>query len=143
MNVITPYLRVKDAGEAIAFYQKAFGAVELYRLTDPNGVTGHAEFTIGGALVQISNEFPEYGIKGPQTLGGTSVGIHLRVENADQVFEQAVAAGAAVASPLADQFFGERSGSVTDPFGHYWMITTKTEEVTPDEMQRRYTAMYE
>jgi PhnB protein len=143
MANVTPYLRVKDSDAAITFYKLAFGAEEQYRLTDPNGKIGHAEITIEGALIQIADEYPEYGILGPQSIGNTSVGIHLKVSDVDKVFNQAIMAGGVISSPLVDQFYGDRTGSLTDPFGHSWMVSTTIETVTPDEMQKRYLAMFE
>ena len=132
------YLRVKDAARAIDFYQRAFGATEKFRLAEPTGRVGHAELDFGGATLMLSDEFPEFGIKGPQAIGGTSVSIHLHVDDADAVVERAVAAGATVVVPLRDQFYGERSGTVRDPFGHEWNIGHHLEDVSTDEMQRRY-----
>jgi PhnB protein len=142
MFIATPYLRVKDSAAALEFYKLAFGAEELYRLTEPSGVVGHAEFTINGAHFMIANEFPEYGILGPQSIGGTSVGLHLKVDDTDRVIHRAIAAGAIVASPVTDQFYGERAGTVTDPFGHSWLIASTIEQVSPEEMQKRYSAMF-
>ena len=135
------YLRMKDAAKAIAFYEQAFGAVEKYRLCEPGGRVGHAELDFGGTTLMLSDEFPEFGIAGPQTLGGTSLSIHLHVDDADALIARAVAAGATVVRPAADQFYGERSGTVRDPFGHEWNIGHEIEKVTPEEMQRRYDAM--
>lgn len=135
------YLRMKDAAKAIAFYEQAFGAVEKYRLCEPSGRVGHAEVDFGGTTLMLSDEFPEFGIAGPQTLGGTSLSIHLHVDDADALIARAVAAGATVVRPAADQFYGERSGTVRDPFGHEWNIGHEIEKVTPEEMQRRYDAM--
>ena len=135
------YLRMRDAAKAIAFYEQAFGAVEKYRLCEPGGRVGHAELDFGGTTLMLSDEFPEFGIAGPQTLGGTSLSIHLHVDDADALIARAVAAGATVVRPAADQFYGERSGTVRDPFGHEWNIGHEIEKVTPEEMQRRYDAM--
>lgn len=141
INEVYPYLRVHDAARAIEFYARAFGATESFRLTEPNGRIGHAEIRIGPATVMLSDEHPEYGIKGPLTLGGTSFSIHLHVDEVDQAFEQAVRAGASVVRPLKDQFYGERSGTVRDPFGHEWLLGQNIESVSVDEMQRRYTEL--
>lgn len=135
------YLRMRDAAKAIAFYEQAFGAVEKYRLSEPGGRVGHAELDFGGTTLMLSDEFPEFGIAGPQTLGGTTLSIHLHVDDADAVIARAVAAGATVVRPAADQFYGERSGTVRDPFGHEWNVGHEIEKVTPEEMQRRYDAM--
>jgi uncharacterized glyoxalase superfamily protein PhnB len=138
-----PYLRVHDTARAIDFYARAFDATELLRLTEPSGRIGHAEIRIGPTTVMLADENPERGVPGPRSLGGTTFSIHLHVENVDAVFERAVAAGAAVVRPLQDQFYGERSGTVRDPFGHEWLIGGHLETVTPEEMQRRYTALFE
>ncbi|NEW05687.1 VOC family protein [Paenibacillus sp. SYP-B3998] len=136
------FLWVKQAAEAIEYYKKAFDAVEIYRLTEADGKVSHAEITIGGAKIELAGEYPEYGILGPETIGNTTVGIHLHVDDADKVYNQAIAAGAISVNPIADQFYGERSGSVKDPFGHYWMISTTIEIVHPDEIQKRFLALY-
>jgi PhnB protein len=136
-----PYLRVHSTADAIDFYTRAFDAKELFRLTEPSGRIGHAEIKIGPATVMLADEYPERGIRGPRSLGGTTFSIHLHVENVDQAFEQALAAGAAVVRPLQDQFYGERSGTVRDPFGHEWLLGAHLETVSPEEMQRRYTEL--
>ncbi len=137
-----PYLRLRRAGEAIAFYKRAFGAEELFRLSEPSGRIGHAELKVGTITVMLSDEFPEYGIQGPEGLGGTSFAMHLHVDNADDAIRCAVEAGATAVMKPADHFYGERSGRVRDPFGHEWSISHEIEKVTPEEMQRRYTAMF-
>lgn len=133
------YLRVDDAARAIEFYAKAFDAKEQFRLAEPSGRIGHAELAFGATTVLLSDEFPELGIRGPRTLGGTSFTIHIHVDDADAVIERAVAAGAEVVRAPADKFWGERIGVVRDPFGHEWMIGHSIEAVSPEEMQRRYT----
>jgi PhnB protein len=135
------YLCVTDAGKAIIFYQSAFGATEKFRLTEPSGRIGHAEMDFGGTIVMLSDEFPEYSIKSPRAYGGTPVTIHLHVDNADALIERAVKGGAALEMPPTDAFYGERSGVVRDPFGHRWLVGHSIEEVSPEEMQRRYTEM--
>jgi uncharacterized glyoxalase superfamily protein PhnB len=135
------YLRIKDAAKAIDFYQQAFGAREKYRLSEPGGRIGHAELDFGGTTLMLSDEFPEYDIRGPQSIGGTSFTIHLHVDDADALIRRAVAAGATLVRPPQDQFYGERSGTVRDPFGHEWNIGHEIEKVAPEEMQRRYDAM--
>ncbi len=140
---VYPYLRVRGASEAIAFYRQAFGATELFRLAEPGGRIGHAEIKVGPATLMLADEYPEHDIKGPQSLGGTTVSIHLHVANVDEAFERAVRAGASVVKPLADQFYGERSGTVRDPFGHEWLLGGHLESMTTEEMQRRYTALFE
>jgi uncharacterized glyoxalase superfamily protein PhnB len=141
ISEVYPYLRVRDADAAIRFYQNAFGANELFRLQEPGGRIGHAEVRIGPSTVMLSDEYPEHGIKGPQTLGGTSFSLHLHVDDVDAAFQRAVQAGATVVRPLANQFYGERSGTVRDPFGHEWLLGGHIEDVTPEEMQRRYTEL--
>ncbi len=142
VHEVFAYLRVHDAARAIAFYKRAFSAEELFRLTEPTGRIGHAELKIGPATVMLSDEYPEYGFRGPQALGGTTFAIHLHVDNADALMRQAVDAGATVAREMADQFYGERSGLIRDPFGHEWLLGHHLEDVTPEEMQRRYTALF-
>jgi uncharacterized glyoxalase superfamily protein PhnB len=135
------YLCVDDAARAIEFYSKAFGAKETFRLTEPSGRIGHAELVFGGTTVMLSDEFPECGIRGPKAVGGTSVTIHIHVDNADEVIRGAVEAGATIEREPTDAFYGERSGSIHDPFGHRWNIGHSIENVSTDEMQRRYTDM--
>jgi PhnB protein len=141
IHEVYAYLRVHSAAEAIAFYARAFGATEIFRLTEPSGRIGHAEIRIGPSTLMLSDEYPEHGIHGPRSLGGTSFSIHLHVTNVDEAFEQAVGAGASVVKPLKDQFYGERSGTVRDPFGHEWLLGQNIESVSTDEMQRRYTEL--
>jgi len=135
------YLCVDDGARAIAFYADAFGAVEKFRLTEPGGRIGHAEVDFNGMTLMLSEEFREYGIRGPRALGGTPVTIHLHVDDADQIIRRAVAAGATSEMAPQDQFYGERSGNIRNPFGHRWQIGHSIEDVTLEEMQRRYTAM--
>lgn len=141
VHEVFPYLRVKRAAEAIEYYKKAFGASELFRLTEPSGRIGHAELKIGGTTLMLSEEYPEYDIVGPETLGGTTFSIHLHVDNADEWIARAVEAGGTVVRPATDAFYGERSGAVRDPFGHEWLLGHQIEEVAPEEMQRRYTEL--
>lgn len=135
------YLRVRGAADAIDFYKRAFGAEELYRLAEPGGRVGHAEIKIGPSVVMLSEEFPEFGCLGPQSIGGTSFTMHLHVDNVDAAMDQALAAGATLIRAAKDEFYGERSGKVRDPFGHEWMLGQHIEDVSPEEMQRRYTEM--
>jgi PhnB protein len=137
-----PYLRIKGAADALVFYQHAFGAVETMRLIMPDGSIGHAEMKIGDAVVMLSDEFPQMGIVGPATLGNTSVGVAIYVEDVDAAFARAVAAGAVIAHPLANQFYGDRSGQLRDPFGHAWTLSTHIEDVSNEEMQKRLNAIY-
>jgi PhnB protein len=141
IHEVFPYLRIKGADRAIEFYKQAFGVSEKFRLTEPSGRIGHAELDFGGVVVMLSEEYPELGFLGPASIGGTSVSIHLHVDNADAAIDRAVAAGATLVRKPTDAFYGERSGTVRDPFGHEWLIGHSIETVTPDEMQRRYTEM--
>ena len=134
------YLRVADAAAAIDFYVGAFGAKEKYRLTMGPRV-GHAELDFGDTRIMLSDEFPEMGIIGPKALGGTSIMLALYVADADAVFERAIAAGAKVKRPLSDEFYGDRTGQLEDPFGHVWSIQTRVEDVSPKQMQKRLDAM--
>ena len=137
------YLCVADAAAAIRFYADAFGASEKFRLTEPSGRVGHAEIDFGGTVVMLCDEFPEYGIRGPASVGATTVTIHLHVDDADAMIDRAVRAGATLEREPTDAFYGERSGVVRCPFGHRWLIGHSIEAVSTDEMQRRYTAMFE
>ena len=132
---VTPHLVCNDAAAAIAFYQQAFGAVEVGRMGMPGGKIGHAEIRIGDSRLMLADAFPEYGSNDPLTLKGSPVVIHLYVENADAVWDQAIAAGAEPIMPLSDAFWGDRYGQVQDPFGHRWSIATHQREVSMDEMQ--------
>lgn len=135
------YLCVNDANAAIKFYSNAFGATEKFRLTEPSGRIGHAELDFGGVTLMLSDEFPECDIRSPRALGGTPVTIHLHVDDADAVIARAVEAGASMERAPQDEFYGERGGVVRDPFGHRWNIGHSIEELSPEEMQRRYTAL--
>lgn len=137
----TPYLCCKGAAEAIAFYEKAFGAKQLMCMAEPNGRIGHAEIEIAGAVVMLSDEYPDHGVQSPTTLGGSPVGIHVYVDDVDAVMRRAEAAGAQVLRPPADQFYGDRAGQLRDPFGHKWYLATRKEEVSTAEMKRRYDEM--
>jgi PhnB protein len=139
---LSPYLAIDGAAEAIEFYTKAFGAVERMRLAAPGGRIGHAEIQIGDALVMLADEHPEHNFRGPKTLGGSSVTLHMYVENVDAFCERAVNAGATLVRPLADQFYGDRSGQLRDPYGHVWSVATHIEDVTPQEMQKRMAALF-
>lgn len=139
----TPMLCVNDAAAALEFYKKAFGAVEVYRLTEPGGRVGHAEIKIGRAVVMLADEYPELGHRSPQSLGGTPVTIHLYVEDADAVVSQAHDAGAKILRLVKDEFYGDRVGKLEDPFGHVWHIATRNEDVTPEEVQKRFAAFFE
>lgn len=141
IHEVFAYLRVRDAATAITFYTRAFGATETFRLSEPSGRVGHAELRFGPATVMLSDEFPEYGIRGPGEGAPATASIHLHVDDCDAAMARAVEAGATVIRPAADQFYGERSGAVRDPFGHEWLLGHEIESVSPEEMQRRYTAM--
>jgi len=132
------YLCVRETAAAIDFYRRAFGAREKLRLTEPGGRIGHAEVDFGGTTLMLCDEFPEYNIRAPQAGQAASVTIHIHVDNADAVIQQAVDAGASLETPPADAFYGERSGCIRDPFGHRWNIGHHIEDVSTEEMQRRY-----
>jgi PhnB protein len=137
----TAYLIVKDAARAIEFYKQAFGATEIMRLHGPGEHIGHAEIRIGSSTIMLSDEFPDYGAVSAQTLGGSPVKIHLQVDDVDAAAARAVAAGAQVLHPVQDQFYGERSGQFADPFGYTWMISTQIEQLTAEEIERRFAAL--
>ena len=140
---VFPYLRTRDAEAAIEFYKRAFGASEDFRLTEPGGRIGHAELTFGAAIIMVSDEYPEFGIHGPKDADSTGSAIHLHVDDVDAMTQAAVDAGAELTMPPTDQFYGERTAKVRDPFGHEWMLGSEIEDVAPEEMQRRYNAMFE
>jgi PhnB protein len=137
----TPYLIVKGAAEAIEFYKRAFGATEMLRMADPQGRVAHAEIRIGDSVIMLADEHPAMGYRGPRALGGSSVSILLYLDDVDTVFERAVRAGAKALRPVADQFYGDRSGTLEDPFGHVWTIATHVEDVPPEELKRRAEAV--
>jgi PhnB protein len=136
-HVVTPYLCVDGAADAIEFYKDVFGAVETVRMPQPDGRVGHAELQFGDSVVMLSDEFPEMGVMGPRSLGGTPVTLNLYVEDSERTFERAVAEGSTVVQPVEDRFYGDRSGQLVDPWGHKWNVSTHVEDVDPDEMQRR------
>jgi PhnB protein len=140
---LTPYLVVDDAARAIEFYKEAFGAAELMRFDGPDGKVAHAELKLGDSLVMLSDECDETGQRAPRTLGGTPVGLMFYVEDVDAVVERAVSAGAKLVRPVKDQFYGDRSGGVEDPFGHSWYVATHVEDVAPEEMEKRIAAMHQ
>jgi uncharacterized glyoxalase superfamily protein PhnB len=137
------YLRAKNAEDAIAYYTRAFGAEEDFRLVEPSGRIGHVELRLGGSVLMISDEFPEYDLRGPAPDAPSTFAIHLHVDDADATLARAVEAGGTLVRAPQDHFYGERSGSVRDPFGYHWLIGHAIEEIGPDEMQRRYTAMFD
>ena len=136
----TPYLIIKGAADAIEFYKKAFGATELLRMADPQGRVGHAEIKIGDSVIMLADEHPSMGYRGPRSLGGSSVSILLYLPDVDDVFARAVKAGAKAQRAVANQFYGDRSGTLEDPFGHVWTVATHVEDVAPEEMKRRAEA---
>jgi PhnB protein len=138
---VTPYLIVGDATRALEFYKSVFGASEVMRMSAPGGKIGHAEIQIGNSKIMLADEHPEMGCRGPKAFGGSPVSIHLYVEDVDAVFNRAVAAGAIVRSPVKDQFYGDRSGNVEDPFGHVWHISTHKEDLSPEEIRKRVAAL--
>jgi len=139
---LTPYLIIDGAANAIEFYKKAFGASELFRFPAPGGRIGHAEIRIGDSPIMLADQHPEIGYKGPQALGGSPVSIMLYVDDVDTVFNRAVASGARVRDAVQDKFYGDRSGTLIDPFGHTWHIATHKEDVSMEEMERRAKAQH-
>jgi PhnB protein len=135
-----PYIRVRGGAQAIEYYKRAFDATEVFRLTEPSpaGRLGHAEIRIGGVMLMLSDEYPECGIYGPATIGGTSFAMHLHVSDVDALMQRAVEAGGTVIRPIENHSHGERGGTLRDPFGHEWMLGQEIEKVTPEEMQRRF-----
>ncbi len=136
---VTPYLTISGAADAIEYYKKAFGATELFRM-DHQGKVGHAEIKIGDSPIMLADEFPEMGQVSPKTLGGSPVGIMIYVDDVDTIFNRAIAAGGEQQKPLQDQFYGDRSGTLKDPFGHVWTVATHKEDVTSEEMDKRMAA---
>jgi PhnB protein len=137
---VTPYLIIDGASAAIDFYRSVFGAAERMRMPGPDGKIGHAELEIGDSLIMLADEAPDMGARGPRAVGGTSVTLHVYVEDADGVFESAIQAGAKALSPVEGRFYGDRSGQFEDPFGHQWSVATHVEDVAPDEMSKRVAA---
>jgi PhnB protein len=141
IHEVFAYLRVKGAAQAIEFYKQAFGATEIFRLVEPDGRIGHTELQLGPAVLMISEQYPEYGLLAPQGDSVIGASIHLHVDDCDACAARAVAAGATMEMEPSDQFYGERSCRVRDPFGHQWLIGHELEKLTHEEMQRRYTAL--
>ena len=137
------YLRVSSTERALQFYAQAFGAAEKFRLTEPSGRIGHAEMQLGPAVLMLSDPFPEFGLLAPTGGQDTGSAVHLHVDDADAVCARAQAAGAMILMPPTDQFYGERGCRLRDPFGHIWLIGHEIEQLTPEEMQRRYDALFE
>jgi PhnB protein len=141
-HTITPYLSVKGAAGAIDFYKKAFGATEVMRFAQPDGRVGHAELQLGDSRVMLADEFPEMDFRSPHSIGGTPVQLHMYVKNVDTVVSQAVAAGAKIVRPVQDQFYGDRSGTVADPYGHLWHVATHKEDLSMEELRKRSAAQH-
>lgn len=140
-NVVTPYLSIEGAAAAIAFYKKAFGAKEVMRMPGPRGTVGHAEIAIDNNRIMLADEYPEMNFRGPKAFGGTSVHLNVYVKNVDAVVRKAVAAGAKLLRPVQEQFYGDRSGSLEDPFGHVWHLATHIKDISPKEMKKKAAEM--
>lgn len=141
-NSVTPYLSIKDAAEAIKFYKRAFGATELFRLLAPDGKIGHAEIRIGNSTIMLADPCEAGVFRNPQSLGGSSVALHVYVEDVDTQFAQAVSAGAKAVKPVQDQFYGDRTGTLEDIFGHVWFLASHKEDLTPEEIKQRADAFF-
>lgn len=136
-HTVVPYITVRGAAKALDFYKAAFGATEIMRFATPDGMVAHAEIEIHGSRMMLGDEMPEFGNRGPESLGGSSGGLLIYLPNVDEAFARAVTAGAKEFKPVQDQFYGDRSGTVIDPFGHVWTLATHIEDVSNEEMQRR------
>jgi PhnB protein len=134
---LTPYLIVDDGSAAVDFYTSIFGATERMRMAEPDGKIGHTELELGDSLIMLADEHPEVGALSPRSVGGSPVSLHVYVDDADDVFERAIAAGATSQRPVEDQFYGDRLGVFEDPFGHRWNVATHVEDVSPEEMEKR------
>ena len=139
-HAVTPYLSVLGAAAALDFYTKAFAAKEVLRMPGPNGTIGHAEIEVGGSRVMLADEYPDMNFRGPKSFGGTTVHIHLYVPDVDKLVKQAMAVGAKTLRPVADQFYGDRVGSLEDPFGHVWHVATHKEDLSAEELKKRAAA---
>ena len=139
---VTPYLVIRDAARAIDFYKRALGATETFRFNGPDGKIAHAEIKMGDSVIMLADEMPDSEHRGPQTLGGTAVSLMVYVEDVDSQVKRAVDAGARIKQPVKDQFYGDRSGTLEDPFGHVWTIATHMEDVSEDELAKRAAAMH-
>jgi PhnB protein len=139
-HTATPYLIMSDAARAIDFYKRAFGATELHRYDAPGGKIGHAEIKVGDSVIMLADEYPDMGYRSPRAIGGTPVSIMLYIEDVDTWFKRAVDAGARELRPVVDQFYGDRSGTLEDPFGHVWMLATHKEDLSEEEMMKRAQA---
>ncbi len=143
-HVVTPYLVIREAANAIDYYKKVFGATVKVRMDDPSTKkVGHAELQIGDSVIMLADEHPEMGFRSPQSLGGSPVSLLIYVDNVDTVFSRAISAGGKQLRPVADQFYGDRNGTLADPFGHIWTVATHVEDVTPEEMKRRMAAQFQ
>jgi PhnB protein len=140
-HAVTPYLIIDGAAQALDFYQRAFGMKEAFRMPAPGGKIGHAEMRIGDSVVMLADEFPEMGHRSPKAFGGSAVSLMVYVDNVDEVFKRALAAGAKQLRPVENQFYGDRSGMLQDPFGHVWNIATHVEDVSEEELARRAQEM--
>ena len=136
-RTVTPYLIIKDAASAIDYYKRAFRAKVLMCLSEPSGKVGHAEIKIGDSRIMLADEYPEMGSRGPQSLGGSPVCILLYMDDCDEIFDRAIARGAKVIRPMSDQFYGDRAGTLEDPFGHVWTIATHKEDLSTEEIMQR------
>ena len=141
-HTVTPYLMIERAAEAIGFYKRALGATELFRLAQPNGKIGHAEIKVGDSIIMLADPCEQGAFRPPRSLGGSSVGLHVYVDDVDAQFAQAVSAGAKAVKPVQDQFYGDRTGTLEDPFGHIWFLATHKEDLTPEEINRRAEALF-
>lgn len=142
-QTLRAHMTVHDAREALAFYARAFGATELFRLSEPSGKVGHAEIRIGDSVLMLNDEYPDFGARSPAATGGSPVAFHIRVDDADRAVARAVEAGATLMRAVQDQFYGDRSGMVACPFGYRWFLAATKEQVSPEEMQKRWSAMLE
>ncbi len=138
---VTPYLIIQGAADAIDFYKKVFGATEIMRMPGPDGKIGHAELKVGDSVIMLADENLEMGHKGPRTFGGSPISLLLYVEDVDRTVKEAVTSGSKLVRPVADQFYGDRTGGIVDPFGHEWYLATHIEDVSPEEMKKRADAM--
>ena len=138
---ITPYLVVDGGAKALDFYKRVFGATERMRMPGPGGKVGHAELTVGDSMIMLADEHPEMGARGPRAFGGVAVSLHVYVPDVDATVKAAVAAGAKLLRPVENKFYGDRSGTIEDPFGHHWHVSTHVEDVPPDEMARRAASL--
>jgi PhnB protein len=142
-HAVTPYLAINGGANAIDFYKRAFGATERMRMAQPDGRIGHAELQIGDSCIMLADEFPDMKFHSPAKYGGTPVTLHVYVDDCDAIVNQAVAAGAKIVHPIKNQFYGDRSGTISDPFGHVWHISTHVEDVSPEEMKKRAAAQHQ